>query len=75
MEPFALFNLLSSLLSQNPTLSNGENDEATPPLPTEEIAPAPALDKENSQAPTLTQNAVLSFLSAHDARAKRTKKP
>ena len=74
MEPFALFNLLSSLFSQNPPAQSAENAESSVPLPTEE-PPAPSVhEPPKTDAPTPSQEAVLQFLSQHDSRVKRTKK-
>ncbi|MBE7085043.1 MAG: hypothetical protein E7368_03200 [Clostridiales bacterium] len=75
MEPFALFNLLSSLLSQNPPPQNAENAPSSAPLPTEEPPTPSPLSTPKTDVPTPTQEALLNFLSTHDARVKRTKKP
>jgi len=75
MEPFALFNLLSSLLSQNPPPQNAENAQPSAPLPTEEPPTPSPLSTPKTDVPTPTQEALLNFLSTHDARVKRTKKP
>ena len=72
MEPFGLFSFLQSLLTkpeQKEGAENAQNDSQTAPE-TEgrkdiETPPPPA---ESSQ------KAILSFMQAHDERAKRSKK-
>ncbi len=64
MEPFSLFQLFQSLCNHFPVEQapqEQEKQEEQPPPKTEE-------------APS-SQEAFLQFLSNHDARAKRTKKP
>ena len=70
MEPFALFNLLQSLLSGNPTNPPVENAPVSSSLPTEEIDE----NQPNEEIPTPSQEAALRFLAEHENRAKRTKK-
>ena len=72
MEPFSLFHFLQNLLSstafpQQNTDQNSEN--STPPLETEQaVKPSTVNPSQNS-----SQDAVLKFLSAHDARVSRSK--
>ena len=68
MEPFALLNLLKTLLPQD------ETKHASPPPQTDD-APANSTPPP-SEPPVVTQerNAFLEFAQKHDERAKRTKK-
>ena len=79
MEPFGLFQFLQSFLNQTP-----ENAPATPPASTGEstdnVAPtmvnAQTEQTANDDAPPNASNqAFLSFMQAHETRAKRIKKP
>ena len=70
MEPFALFNLLQSLLSGNSAENSAEKEVFSPSLPTEE----PVNDAPQEPIPTPSQEAALRFLIEHENRAKRTKK-
>ncbi len=67
MEPFALFQLLQSLFNASPS------QEPTPPVSNETEEPPSAAPTQ----PTFSssQEAALRFLSEHENRAKRTKKP
>ena len=70
MEPFSLFQLLSSLLPQTEQPS-----EKTPPAPPpQEPAPVQAKTEETPPFNSLEQNACVQFLEAHETRAKRTRK-
>ncbi len=64
MEPFSLFQLFQSLCAT----PSSQREEPPPQNTTEE---KPSEEKDNSPS----QDTFLQFLSAHDARAKRTKKP
>jgi len=70
MEPFALFNLLQSLLSGNNPETPVENFPVSSSLPTEESIESSL----NEDIPTPSQEAALRFLAEHENRAKRTKK-
>ena len=71
MEPFALLNLLQSLFKDAPPASTTPLEEFSSPLPTEEKDKS----QENEVIPPSAQEAALRFLSEHDNRAKRNKKP
>ena len=75
MEPFGLFQILQSFLSQNPenapkaeeaTAQNEKELEASAPQAHTAIEPTPDPDSSN--------RAILSFMQAHETRAKRIKK-
>ena len=67
MEPFALFNLLQSLLSKKPDVSPSENAAAPTSENTETI-------EEQSPTAPERENAAARFLDEHDKRARRLKK-
>ena len=71
MEPFALLNLLKTLLPDAP--------QQTPPAPAQkEESPAPTPPAEEDKAPEQRQsepyNACVSFWEEHERRAKKTRK-
>ena len=83
-EPFGLFQILQSFLSQSP--QNGQ----TPPPPETEQATQNSAENTSESQPTSErtgeqnadgataercQNAAVSFMQAHENRAKRIKKP
>ena len=79
MEPFGLFQFLQSFLNQNP-----ENTPPTPPASTGEsndnVASTPTNEQtgqkvEYGEQPDASSQAFLSFMQAHETRAKRIKKP
>ena len=70
MEPFALFNLLQSLLSGNTPTPTAENTDTSSTLPTEEAQK----NQETTALPTPSQEAALRFLTEHENRVKRAKK-
>ena len=73
MEPFALFQLIQSLLS--PEKSNEGANTATPPqTPSAENEPPTTFTEQEPATNPASQEAVLQFLSAHESRAKRIKK-
>ena len=75
MEPFALFHLLQSLLS--PPVSNETDtqiEKNAPPSPQTETDPSTTPTPTEESPKTDAQDAFLRFVSAHEARAKRTKK-
>ncbi len=78
MEPFALFQILKSLL---PTEADSPpSQEEKNPVSAEKSNDAETEKSTNSEQETrkpssdFKQNAFLQFAAAHDARAKRTKK-
>ncbi len=80
MEPFGLFQILQSFLAQAPENApkseaeeRNENDERS-----ENSAQASAQKEESAEASfstTSPNQAFLSFMQAHESRAKRIKKP
>ena len=70
MEPFSLFQLLSSLLPQ----TEQPSEKTANPQPPQEPAPAPTKGEETHPLNTVEQNACVQFLEAHETRAKRTRK-
>ena len=80
MEPFSLFQFLQSFLGQNPENAPqaqapaGIDDEsrATETAPTANTEQKNALETEWEA--DSTNHAILSFMQAHDSRAKRIKK-
>ena len=70
MEPFGLFQFLQSLLAKP------EDTAASEPISTTQKEPdtTPAKAVENPAETSGAQNAFLEFISAHDTRAKNTKK-
>ena len=70
MEPFGLFQFLQNLLTKT------EESEAFEPKNTEEKAPEESGGASSAPPPepSPAQDAFLGFLSAHDRRAKNTKK-
>ena len=75
MEPFALFQLLQSLFNAQSPAEPTKTEDTTPdsPPPTKPIPPELKTDETTALSPS--QETVLRFLSQHDNRAKRTKKP
>ncbi|MBQ8309235.1 MAG: hypothetical protein IJX96_05310 [Clostridia bacterium] len=76
MEPFGLFQILQSFLGTNAN-ATGSEEEMPPPAnaePTKEKAPEtpPTAPEEEREC---ASNAFLSFVDAHDKRARRIKKP
>ncbi len=69
MEPFGILQFLQSLLP-NPTPSEG----AQPPPPSQADAPAEDKTQDLKEQNTDAQEAYISFLQAHENRAKRTKR-
>ena len=67
MEPFALFQLLQSLFNSS------TSQESAPPVSKETEEPPTTPTPEPTFSPS--QEAALRFLSEHENRAKRTKKP
>lgn len=67
MEPFALFQLLQSLFNSSTP------QESAPPVSKETEEPPTTPNAEPTFSPS--QEAALRFLSEHENRAKRTKKP
>ena len=83
MEPFGLFQFLQSFLSQTPenTPKAEEPNAINPDKRSDEFAPSPAKPKAESTTEPQTQpeadssnQAILSFMQAHETRAKRIKK-
>lgn len=87
MEPFGLFQLLQSFLSQNPenTPQAEETNAINPDKRSDEFAPSPVEPKAEPKAEATTESqprseadssnqAILSFMQAHETRAKRIKK-
>ncbi len=80
-EPFGLFQILQSFLSQTPQTppsqpptSETENVAETvaeQPPASERPTTVPAMENANAER----ERAVLEFMEAHDVRAKRIKKP
>ncbi len=80
MEPFGLFQILQSFLSQPPENASkseaeeiNESDERS-----ENSAPKDTqthLNAEASYSSDSPNQAILSFMQAHESRAKRIKKP
>lgn len=64
MEPFSLFQLFQSLCNNTPP------PQDAPPPKSEPVEPPPEIVENTS-----SQEAFLQFLTEHDARAKRKKKP
>ncbi len=76
MEPFGLFQILHSFLSQNPKNASqaeaGDTSENEKPLEqTEQKTNAESEKKVEADSPN---QAILSFMQAHETRAKRIKK-
>ena len=69
MEPFALLNLLKSLLPD--AQKTGETPSAPPP----DTTPSAPVSTPSQPAEKEQNNACLDFFNRHDARVKRTKKP
>ena len=68
MEPFALLNLLKTLLPQ-------EEEKPAPPPPQKEDPAEKATTAPSETPPDYQENnAFLAFAKRHDERAKRTKK-
>ena len=83
MEPFGLLNFLQTALSlgdfsQNTAQTNSENKGNPPPAPSTEKNNFSAEEIEKSAPPAAqnfgAQNAFTQFMSAHDARVKKTRK-
>ena len=80
MEPFGLFQILQSFLKQSP--ESAPQAEESDALKTENRSdePAPSFNEQNTKPETTPQadlpnQAILSFIQAHETRAKRIKKP
>ncbi len=77
MEPFGLFQILQSFLNKTPiaTANTTDTEEQTP----SESVPTPSaegeIEKEHQEEERTSPNAFLSFMDAHDKRARRLKKP
>ena len=71
MEPFALFNLLQSFLRESSAPREEQTSEKNVDVAEEKTTELPP---ETAFVPTPSQEAALQFLSAHETRAKRTKK-
>lgn len=83
VEPFGLFQFLQSFLSQTPenTPKAEEPNAINPDKRSDEFAPSPAKPKAESTTEPQTRpeadssnQAILSFMQAHETRAKRIKK-
>ena len=75
MEPFALFQILKSLLPTEADSSPSQKEKNS--VSTENPKDAEtekSTNFEREHSPDVKQNAFLQFVAAHDARAKRTKK-
>ena len=70
-EPFGLFHFLERLLAQN-NASEPFTPPSAPPSESEPLS-ADTLEPTNTNEPA-APNACLSFLQAHDARAKNLRK-
>ena len=68
MQPFGLFSLLQNLLE-----NTSSTDNATPTAPSEESTPPSTPPVENVEH-TENRQAILNFLTAHEQRARKTKK-
>ncbi|MBQ8283697.1 MAG: hypothetical protein IJX75_01255 [Clostridia bacterium] len=78
MEPFALFQILKSLLpiqADPPHPQEEKNSVSTENVSSSETEKSTDLEREQRDySSDFKQNAFLQFAAAHDARAKRTKK-
>ncbi len=77
MEPFGILRFLQALQDLAPVFKTEEGSEANPAKPSdtgEKTTKNAPQDIPSEKSPTHAQDAVLGFLEAHDARAKRTKK-
>lgn len=76
MEPFGLFEFLQSVLGQSPEKAPKENSAA--PIEndkrTEETTPKVSAEPAPEMQADSTNQAILSFMQAHETRAKRIKK-
>ena len=75
MEPFGLFQILQSFLGQNPeNAPQAEESAAQNENPAKESAPQEIDVPQSSPEPDSSNQAILSFMQAHETRAKRIKK-
>ncbi len=81
MEPFSIFQLLESLFSANPNQSpapTNENASAEnmekPSATTQNTSIAGGEQTDQIEQSSSAQDAVVAFLSAHETRAKRTRR-
>lgn len=68
MQPFGLFSLLQNLLE-----NTSSTDNATSTTPSEESTPPPETPVENLER-NENRQAILNFLTAHEQRARKTRK-
>jgi hypothetical protein len=75
MEPFGLFSLLQSLLTNQNTQNEQKSESPSPPAEPENVQKS-ALAEQKTTAQTARTNAdaFLAFLDEHERRAKLTKR-
>lgn len=71
MQPFGLFQFLSSLLQNPPSAATEHPNEKSACEPQKDDAQA---DEKNEDRFSTSENACLQFLAAHDARAGKFRK-
>lgn len=71
MEPFGLFQFLSSLLQNSPQSTDAAQNQPSAYEPPKD---APQADAEKKEPFSASENAFLQFLAAHDARAGKFRK-
>lgn len=76
VEPFGLFQFLQSFLAQNPENANEAQapDTSESEKQAEESAPKTSAEPESEMETDSSNQAILSFMQAHETRAKRIKK-
>ena len=76
MEPFGLFQFLQSFLAQTPENANEAKapDTSESEKQAEESAPKTNAEPERKMEADSSNQAILSFMQAHETRARRIKK-